>query len=69
MRIVLSLLLFAAVTVVTWLIVVAGYDTISGALAYDDFQGATAMGVALGVAPLIALMAGFAAMIWFLIRR
>jgi hypothetical protein len=69
MRIVLSLLLFAAVTIVTWLVVVAGYGTISGALDYHDFEGATAMGVAMGIAPLISLFAGFASMIWFLMRR
>jgi hypothetical protein len=69
MRIVLSLLLFAAVTVCTWLIVVAGYDAISSALDYDDFEGATAMGVAMGIAPVISLLAGFAAMILYLLRR
>jgi len=68
-RIVLGLLLFAAVTLVTWLIVVAGYDAMAGGLDYHDFEGATAMGVAVGIAPLVALIAGFSAMIWFLIRR
>ncbi len=68
MRIVLGLLLFVAVTIVTWLIVVAGYDAMEGGgLDFHDFEGATAMGVAVGIAPLVALIVGFSAMVWFLI--
>jgi hypothetical protein len=67
MRIVLGLLLFVAVTIVTWVLVVAGYDAMEGGLDYHDFEGATAMGVAVGIAPLVALIVGFSAMIWFMI--
>lgn len=69
MRYVLGLLIFAAATVLAWIVVVVGYGTISGALDYHDFEGSTAMGVAFGIAPLVALIVGFTAMIWFLLRR
>ena len=68
MRVFLAILLFFAAAVGTWIVVLVGYGIISELIGFHDFEGATAMGVAFTIAPILAVIAATIASIWFLRR-
>ena len=68
MRLIAGFFVMVGVAVLTWLAVFFGYVGVAALVGFSDFEGAGTMAAAFFWAPVTALIAGLAAMVWF-VRR